>query len=141
MILLSDLLGATSGRLHGPVFAQRFTGFCFDSRRLRPNELFLAVKTETGDGHDYIFDAITNGAAGVLCQRPVDLSKLGVTCIVVDDVRQALLDYAAAVLRKYQPTVIGVTGSAGKTTTKEALAAVLARRLPVTMVAMGCLLL
>ncbi len=128
MILLSDLLVATGGRLHGPAFADRFTDFCFDSRLLRQGQLFLAVKTETGDGHDYILDVARGGAAGVLCQHPLDLSPFGVTCVVVDDVRRALLDWAAHILRRYSPRVVAVTGSSGKTVTKEAIAAVLASR-------------
>ena len=76
-------------------------------------------------------DLPTKRPAGVLCQRPLDLSSLGVTCIVVDDLRQALLDWAAATLGLYQPTVVAVTGSSGKTTTKEAVAAVLTSRFPV----------
>ncbi|MCC7352576.1 MAG: alanine racemase [Anaerolineae bacterium] len=131
MILLSDLLNATGGRLHGPVFADHFADFCFDSRLLHAGELFLAVKTETGDGHDYILDVTRDGAAGVLCQHPLDLSSFGVTCIVVEDVRQALLDWAAHILQHYAPRVVAVTGSSGKTMTKDAGAAVLAARFPV----------
>jgi alanine racemase len=132
LIYLDDLLAATGGTLHGPAFAQAFGDFCYDTRQLSstadPGELFLAVVTEKGDGHDYVLEAARNGAAGVLCQRPFDLEALGVTCLVVGDSREALLDWARFILGKLDPLVVGITGSSGKTTTKEATAAVLARR-------------
>ena len=69
MICLDDLLAATGGRLMGSSGAQQFTGFAFDSRRVKPGELFLAVVTDTGDGHAFCGEAIGAGAAGVLGQR------------------------------------------------------------------------
>ena len=128
MIYLDDLLEATGGRVHGPVAAQIFADFCYDTRLLNKGELFLAVVTDRGDGHDYVLDAARNGAAGVLCQRPFDLAPHGVTCVVVEDSRQAILDWARFILRKLSPRVVGITGSSGKTTTKELTAAVLSQR-------------
>ena len=134
MIYLDDLLAATGGIVHGPTFAETFADFCYDTRLLnrpagsRPGELFLAVVTDKGDGHDYVLEAARNGAAGVLCQRPVDLAPYGVTCIVVEDSREALLDWARFILHKLHPRVVGITGSSGKTTTKELTAAVLSQR-------------
>ena len=128
MIYLEDLLEATGGRVHGPVVARAFPDFCYDTRLLNEGELFLAVVTDRGDGHDYILDAARNGAAGVLCQRPFDLAVHGVTCVVVEDSRQALLDWARFILRKLSPRVVGITGSSGKTTTKELAATVLSQR-------------
>ncbi len=134
MIYLDDLLAATGGIVHGPTFAEAFADFCYDTRLLtrpagsRPGELFLAVVTDKGDGHDYVLEAARNGATGVLCQRPMDLAPYGVTCIVVEDSREALLDWARFVLRKLHPRVVGITGSSGKTTTKEMTAAVLSQR-------------
>jgi len=128
LIYLQDLLAATGGSLHGPVFADEFSDFCYDTRLLNPGELFLAVVTDKGDGHDYVLEAARSGAAGVLCQRPFDLHELGVTCLLIDDTRQALVDWARFVLQKHRPDVVGITGSSGKTTTKEMVAAVLARR-------------
>jgi len=131
MIYLDDILTGTKGRLYGPVFARQFEDFCYDSRLVEPGQLFLAVVTEKGDGHDYILDACHGGATGVLCQRPVDVAEYGVTCIVVDDTQKALTDWAHFVLRKRAIDVIGITGSAGKTTTKEAVAKVLDTRFSV----------
>lgn len=131
MIHLADLLAATGGAVHGPVFAQTFADFCYDTRllsRATNGALFLAVVTDKGDGHDYVLEAARNGATGVLCQRPFDLASYGVTCVVVDDSREALLDWARFILRRLNPLVVGITGSSGKTTTKEITAAILARR-------------
>ncbi len=125
MILLDDLLAAAGGHIHGPEAATRFDTFCFDSRLVRPGQIFLAVKTERADGHDYISHACRGGATGVLCQHPVDVSTFGATCIVVPDTRQAIQDWARYVLARQGVEVIGITGSVGKTTAKEAIAAVL----------------
>ncbi len=119
MIDLDDLLAATGGRLLGAPAATAFDAFCYDSRLVRPGQLFLAVKTERADGHDYILDACRGGATGVLCQAPPDLSAWpGVTCLAVPDTRQALQDWAQYVLARRGVEVIGITGSVGKTTTK-----------------------
>lgn len=130
MIYLEDLLKATEGKLQNGVVATQFSGFAFDSRQLEAGQLFLAVKTTTGDGHDYIGAALERGAAGVLCEKcdmfPADSRP--VTTVVVPDVQEAISDYATYVLSKYRPKVIGVTGSVGKTTAKEAIAAVLQKR-------------
>lgn len=143
MISLEDLLAATGAHLHGVAHAHEFTDLAFDSRRLAElprsrgsggsavGPLFVAVKTATGDGHDYAAEAVHRGAAGVLCERiPTDLPD-DVTCVLVADARQALLDWAQFVLLKYGTQVVAVTGSSGKTTTKEAIAAVLETRFAV----------
>lgn len=130
MIYLADLQQATGGTLWGPPIARQFSGFAYDSRRLKSGQLFVAVQTTTGDGHDYIGQAIAAGATGVLCQRlPADLGgNCPVTTLLVSNTRGALQDYARFILQKYRPQVIGVTGSNGKTTAKEAIAAVLQNR-------------
>lgn len=124
MIELADLLQATGGSTHGSVFAGQFSDFC-DSRQVAPGQLFVAVRTDWADGHDDIREACQGGASGVLCERPVDLAGLPVTCIVVADTQAALADWARFVLRKQGVQVTGITGSMGKTTAKEATALVL----------------
>ncbi|RLC61487.1 MAG: alanine racemase, partial [Chloroflexi bacterium] len=126
MIYLDDLLAATEGRRVGPSAPARFPAFCYNSRRLRPGELFVAVKTEGGDGHDYVADAVQGGAGGVLCQSPP--TNPTVPCVVVPDTQLALFNWAAYALRKYDPQVVGVTGSTGKTDACQAIAAVLSTR-------------
>ncbi len=128
MIQLQDLIAATRGRLVSPAYASVFNDFAFDSRIVEPGQLFVAVVTETGDGHDFILDACRAGATGIVCQRPPMEPLPAVTCIVVDNTQQALLDYARYILARRAIEVIGVTGSVGKTSTKEAIAAVLGMR-------------
>ncbi len=121
MIELADLLVAMApagARLAGPPVATRFEGFAYDSRKLRPGELFLAVRTARADGHDYIDDAIQQGAAGVIAERwPASTSFAGPgpTAIVVSDTLLALRSWARYVLERYAPRVVGVVGPIGKT--------------------------
>ncbi len=129
MIHLGEFLAANpDAQLHGPTYADRFRAFCFDSRIVQPGELFLAVKTDKADGHDYIAAACRGGAAGVVCERPEDVSSFGVTCIVVPDTQLAIQSYAAYVVGAYGVGVVAITGSAGKTTTKEAVSHILSSR-------------
>ncbi len=125
MICLDDLLSATGGLHIGPPIPTQFPAFCYDSRRITPGELFVAVKSEGGgDGHDYIADAIQKWAGGVLCQFPPPGPT--VPCIVVPDIQLALTDWADHVLRQHGTQVVGVTGSTSKTDTCRAISAVLA---------------
>src|SRR5579859_7863087 len=128
MINLHDLLSAANGQLFGDAAAELFTDFCFDSRRVSSGEIFVAVKTERGDGHQYMYDATRGGAVGILCSRPPEFDTTGLTVIVARDVEGSLLKWGHIVLERFNTTVIGVTGSVGKSTTKEAIAAVLATR-------------
>ncbi|MFQ5460707.1 MAG: Mur ligase family protein, partial [Anaerolineae bacterium] len=114
--------------MRGPVTATTFPRYCFDSRVVGPGELFLAVRTDRGDGHDFIAAACRGGAAGVVCERPPEAVDLEATCIVVPDTRRAIEAYAAAAVRHSGVRVLAITGSAGKTSTKEAVAHVLAGR-------------
>ncbi len=125
MIQLNDLLAATGGALHFRGPAAAFTSFCWDSRLAQPGQLFVAVKTERADGHDYIRHALDRGVTGVLCERPVDPAPQAAAVVVVPDTRAALQAWARLALARQQVEVIGVTGSVGKTTAKEAIAHVL----------------
>lgn len=104
-------------------------GYSIDSRTLVPGELFFAVRGERFDGHDYVHTALARGAvAAVIARRQAsrfpDKSKL----LVVDDTLPALQSLASAVRRLWGKTLVAITGSAGKTTTKEAVAHVLAAK-------------
>jgi len=131
MMRLDDLLAATGGRLAGAAVGTSFSSFCYDSRLVQPGQLFLAIRTDRADGHDYIADALRGGATGILCQQPFDTGGHGATCIVVPDTRQAIQEWARFILAKQAPRIVGITGSVGKTTTKEAVAAVLGGSFPV----------
>ena len=136
MIHLDHILEATSGVLLYTGKQNHFDAFCHDTRQLIPGEMFVAVCGEQGDGHDYLLDAIQRGAAGLLVETHImeslpqdtrtSLERAGVATIAVADTRIALQNYASFILRLWHPTIIAVTGSTGKTSTKEAIAAVLA---------------
>ncbi|MFB4270786.1 UDP-N-acetylmuramoyl-tripeptide--D-alanyl-D-alanine ligase [Nonomuraea sp. GTA35] len=96
-----------------------------DSREVPPGGLFAATAGANVDGHDYAVGAVAGGAAAVLASRPV-----GVPALVVEDVQTALGLLARHLLGRIRPTVIGLTGSVGKTTTKDLLAQVLERHGP-----------
>jgi UDP-N-acetylmuramoyl-tripeptide--D-alanyl-D-alanine ligase len=104
-------------------------GYSIDSRTIGRGELFFAVKGERFDGHDYVKAALEKGAAAVVVRndqlhRYSDTTQL----LAVDDTLLALQTLATAVRKLWGKPLIGVTGSAGKTTTKEAIAHVLATR-------------
>lgn len=106
------------------------TGYSIDSRTIQPGEIFFAVKGEKMDGHDFVAQAIEKGAIAAVVSREWQLPS-GLPVIVVDDTLLALQTLATCVRRLWGKPLVGITGSAGKTTTKEAIAHVLATRLKV----------
>jgi alanine racemase len=138
MIYLDDFLRLTSATLRSPGRAVVFPAFAHDSRQVGPGELFIAVPGERRDGHDFIKEAVQQGAAGVVAEferfqryealdadAAEQMEQRGVALILVKESRRALLDYARGILRQWKPRVIAVTGSVAKTTTKEAIATIL----------------
>lgn len=99
------------------------SGFSIDTRTLRPGDLFVALKTEKRDGHEFLAEAETRGAAGALVSHFVEASSL--PQLVVADTEAALQEIARAHREKFEGPVIGVTGSAGKTSTKDLLSLLL----------------
>ncbi|HJR09778.1 MAG TPA: UDP-N-acetylmuramoyl-tripeptide--D-alanyl-D-alanine ligase [Rhodanobacteraceae bacterium] len=95
-----------------------------DSRTIQPGELFVALVGEQHDGHDHVADAAARGAAGAVVSRRVDS---GIPQIVVADTLHALGDLASAVRAQRDVTVIGITGSNGKTSVKALAARILSR--------------
>ena len=105
------------------------TGYSIDSRTIGCGELFFAVKGERLDGHDYVSAALEKGAIGaVVGQDQWHRYSWTDRVLVVDDTLVALQSLATAVRRLWGKPLVGVTGSAGKTTTKEAIAHVLAAK-------------
>ncbi len=96
---------------------------CTDSRVAGPGSLFIAIEGEHLDGHDYIEKALERGATCILAHK--DGSWSADKVLRVKDTLRGLLDIAAYYRTKYKPHVIGITGSVGKTTTKDMVAAVL----------------
>jgi len=100
-----------------------FTGISTDSRTIKKGDLFFALKGENYNGHDFISQAVANGAAGIVISE--DLPVEGVIVFKVEDTLGALGDLAAFYRRKFNIKSVAITGSNGKTTTKEMLAACL----------------
>jgi UDP-N-acetylmuramoyl-tripeptide--D-alanyl-D-alanine ligase len=125
---LAEVAHVTAGRLDGGADPDAVvTGpVVADSRQVVPGSLFVALPGERADGTDFAAQAVDSGAVAVLATRPVE-----VPCVVVDDGLTALGALARAAVARLRPTVVAVTGSSGKTTTKDLLAAVLSRLGPV----------
>jgi UDP-N-acetylmuramoyl-tripeptide--D-alanyl-D-alanine ligase len=114
----------TAGQYDGRAMAQ---GYSIDSRTVQPGELFFAVKGERLDGHDFVEQALSRGAVAAVVEK-AQLARYSnrAALLAVDDTLSALQTLAAAVRKMWGKTAIGVTGSIGKTTTREAMAHLLA---------------
>jgi len=115
---------APTGQCDGHALAQ---GYSIDSRTVQPGELFFAVRGERLDGHDFVEQALSRGAVGAVVRRD-QMARYpgGIGLLVVDDTLVALQTLATAVRKMWGKTAIAITGSMGKTTTKEAMAHLLA---------------
>ncbi|WP_376697306.1 UDP-N-acetylmuramoyl-tripeptide--D-alanyl-D-alanine ligase [Wenzhouxiangella sp. EGI_FJ10305] len=122
---LSAMAKFARGRLVGGDAEVR--GMTHDARRVEADNLFCALPGEHHDGHDFIVQARENGAAAALVARPVEDA---LPQLVVDDVREAMGVIARAWRERLDVTVVGITGSNGKTTVKEMVAAILASEGP-----------
>jgi len=131
MIRLDDLVAAYPGlEVRGPAHEGRYARFCFDSRLVEDGDLFVAVRTARGDGHDHVPDAVARGARAVLVDDPGVVPDATPT-LVADDTVLVMERYGAHVVRAWGPRVVAVTGTVGKTGTKELVADVLASRFTV----------
>ena len=124
-----DLVRLTGGRLVARS-DRPIRGAAVDSRLVAPGEVFIALPGERVDGHAFVTEAVARGASALIVTRPVsDPVALGdVTVIRVADPLAALAAIATGWRRRFAPLVVGVTGSIAKTSTKEAVAVVLATR-------------
>ena len=126
-----ELAAATAGRLLARS-TRLVRGAAVDSREVVPDNLFVALPGERTDGHRFVGEAIAAGAAAVLVHRPPEPglpADANVTIIEVDDALRGLQAIAADWRSRFDPLVVGVTGSIAKTSTKEAIATVLASAL------------
>ncbi len=133
MLSIEQVIKATNGDVifKGEPF---FTGVSIDSRTIREGELFLALKGERFDGHDFLFDALKLARGAVINRLPVETNNSifkDKTIIVVKDTLRALHDMANYIRKGFRGNVIGVVGSNGKTTTKELIFSILSTRLNV----------
>jgi len=128
MFTINEILKATKGALvQGPAEG-RVRSVCIDSRVVKKGALFIAVKGEVFDGHDFIDGVITKGVRVLVVHRIIEIKDSNVTVIHVKDTMRALGDIARFHRLRFKIPVITLTGSAGKTTTKEMVAAVLGRK-------------
>ncbi len=144
MLSLADVFEALIG-VRPDWTNQGITETCIDSRRVIPGAMFVALPGERVDGHDYVGDAFSRGAMVAIIQRDLselftvtDLTRKGEQgvlppteipfCILVEDSLKALQQIARFFRRKFSLRVIGITGSVGKSTTKEVVAEVLGQR-------------
>jgi UDP-N-acetylmuramoyl-tripeptide--D-alanyl-D-alanine ligase len=131
-----DLLLGNQGNISiagasSPLQSLIFNSVQHDSRQCGPGDLYMAIKGERVDGHSFIPDVIRAGAAGVLCTQPHPDAPADFPQFVVPDVVKAVQATARVRVQRQPETLkIGITGSSGKTTTKEAIAAVLSKVAP-----------
>jgi UDP-N-acetylmuramoyl-tripeptide--D-alanyl-D-alanine ligase len=139
MFALTDVLAGTGGALYGPSAAAGATGEVafarvgIDSRGMGPGDLFVAVRGEVHDGHRFVPDAVAHGATGALVARgrAAEFADAGALLIEVDDTLAALGRFGAHWRAKFSLPVVGITGSIGKSSTKELTSGLLGTRLRV----------
>src|SRR3977135_1776720 len=127
-LTLLEILGATrGGQIGGTFVGNAFSTFHTDSREVVDGGVFFALKGAEMDGHQFVPDAIARGAGLLVVERRME-SVPGVGQVLVADAWAALFDLARFAADRVQPLVVAVTGSNGKTSTKEMVAAALGRR-------------
>jgi UDP-N-acetylmuramoyl-tripeptide--D-alanyl-D-alanine ligase len=129
---VADILEATGGELIGSDTGKRFSRVIIDSRIITADDLFVAVVGETHDGHSFIEDVLNSGIQGIIAEQPrvVELSALpsGGLCIAVKDTTQALGALGQYHRRRNRASVVAITGSNGKTSTRQMTAAVVSQK-------------
>ena len=130
-IPLSEVLDATGAEVRGVLApATEFRWVERNSKQVQPGDLFIAIKGERFDGHDFVQEAAARGASAALVRREWAAAQESapLPLIVVEEPVTALQQLATARRQKLNLTVVGITGSVGKTSTKEVVAAVLGQR-------------
>ncbi len=127
-----EILKAARGTLISGASKEQFYGISTDSRLVSKGNIFVALQGEKFDGHDFLQKALDKGAAGVLVRDEQKIKQYGikpeVAVIKVADTLAALGDLAHEWRKKFSIPVIGLTGSSGKTTTKEMMAAIIGQK-------------
>ncbi|WP_347243945.1 Mur ligase domain-containing protein, partial [Thermogutta sp.] len=133
MWTLSGMTQAVRGQLLGMAPQESPGRIVTDTRILAPNDVFVALKGERFDGHDFVEEAVRRGASVVIVHKPewANRVKDRAAVIVVNDTLQALGDLARSLRERFSLPVIGITGSNGKTSTKEMTASILSQKLTI----------
>ncbi|MBF0571322.1 MAG: UDP-N-acetylmuramoyl-tripeptide--D-alanyl-D-alanine ligase [Candidatus Omnitrophica bacterium] len=128
MFTISEIIESTKGKLvQGPAGAE-VSSVCIDSRIAQKSELFIAIKGDVFDGHDFIDNVIAKGVRVLIVHKFIEVKNPKISVILVKDTIRALGDIARFHRLRFKVPVLALTGSAGKTTTKEMIAAVLSRK-------------
>ncbi len=122
-LLLSEIVTAVRGSFGYPSNIE-VSSISTDTRTIEKGAVFVALKGKNFDGHDYAAKAMELGAVAVITERAVD----GAECIIVDSAQSALLDIAGYYRDKFDIKLVGITGSVGKTTTKEFVSLVMSKK-------------
>ena len=130
---IEDIFNIPTSVIYNPDMFKSIYHISIDSRDIKKNTLFIAIKGERFDGHDFIDDVVKKGAYAVIINEKYfkKLSEVEIPVITVKDTTIALGDVARLWRSKLNATVIGITGSAGKTTTKEILTTLLSEKFKV----------
>ena len=124
----ADVAACTGGRVVRGDPGSAIGRVAIDSRTLAPGDCFVAIRGERFDGHDFVSDVVARGAGALIVSREIDDVPSPAVVILVGDTTQALQDVARDVRRRSGAKVVAITGSAGKTTTKEVSAELLSLR-------------
>ena len=119
-LTLYEIVKAVEGS-YGYPSTEIISSVSTDTRKITKGCVFIALRGDKFDGHDFVKQAIEFGAVAAITEKPVE----GVKCIIVDNTKKALADLARYYRSRFNPILVGVTGSVGKTTTKEMIALVL----------------
>ena len=123
LLTVEDIIEATGGELLSKD-SKTFSGVSIDSRKISEGEVFFAIKGERFDGHDFLEKALSGGSGAVVSKKP-ELIPKGKIVICVDDTLRSLQNLAHFLRMKLDIPVVAVTGSNGKTTTKEMIYGIL----------------
>jgi UDP-N-acetylmuramoyl-tripeptide--D-alanyl-D-alanine ligase len=126
-LTVEEILRATKGSLIKGNLKDIVNSISIDSRTIKTEDLFIPLKGEKFDGHDFIYEAIRKGAKGFIFSRNLEIPEEEVIVIKVKDTLIALQDLANYYRKKIKAKVIGVTGSSGKTTTKNLIGELLSK--------------
>jgi alanine racemase len=128
MISLYDILEAANGQPFGEPGPQLFNDFCIDARKAADSNLYVALKTDRGDGHQFMREAVENGATGIVCVRPPEFDTEGLSIVIVKDPLAALMSWSHYILGTLGVQVVGVGGLVNNSVTIEAIRTVLSTR-------------
>ncbi|MFW6268449.1 MAG: UDP-N-acetylmuramoyl-tripeptide--D-alanyl-D-alanine ligase [Bacillota bacterium] len=125
---IEEIRKAVGGKIVQGNPSEYIDSISIDSRKIEPDELFIAIIGENYDAHTFIPDAVNKGAGGLIVDRSIKAYP-GVAVIRVKDTTEALQDLAAYNRRRYEDLeIIGITGSVGKTTTKDMIASIFSEK-------------